>query len=45
MAEIASELNCAPRTVDRRWSFSRKWLEPVRPRVAGLSRLPARRQR
>jgi len=27
IAEIASELNCAPRTVDRRWSFARKWLE------------------
>ena len=27
VAEIASELNCAPRTVDRRWSFARKWLE------------------
>jgi RNA polymerase sigma factor (TIGR02999 family) len=25
--EIASHLNCAPRTVDRRWSFARKWLE------------------
>lgn len=25
--DIASELNCAPRTVDRRWSFARKWLE------------------
>jgi len=24
--EIASRLNCAPRTVDRRWSFARKWL-------------------
>ena len=27
VAEIASELNCAPQTVDRRWSFARKWLE------------------
>jgi DNA-directed RNA polymerase specialized sigma24 family protein len=27
IAEIASEPNCAPRTVDRRWSFARKWLE------------------
>ena len=27
IGEIASELNCAPRTVDRRWSFARKWLE------------------
>jgi RNA polymerase sigma-70 factor (ECF subfamily) len=25
--EIATQLNCAPRTVDRRWSFARKWLE------------------
>ena len=25
--DIASELQCAPRTVDRRWSFARKWLE------------------
>ena len=25
--EIASQLDCAPRTVDRRWSFARKWLE------------------
>jgi len=25
--DIASELNCAARTVDRRWSFARKWLE------------------
>ena len=25
--EIASHLNCASRTVDRRWSFARKWLE------------------
>jgi RNA polymerase sigma factor (TIGR02999 family) len=25
--EIACQLNCAPRTVDRRWSFARKWLE------------------
>ena len=24
---IASHLNCATRTVDRRWSFARKWLE------------------
>jgi RNA polymerase sigma factor (TIGR02999 family) len=33
--EIASQLDCAPRTVDRRWSFARKWLEhqlaPSRP--------------
>jgi RNA polymerase sigma factor (TIGR02999 family) len=27
IAEIAAQLNCAPRTVDRRWSFARKWLE------------------
>jgi RNA polymerase sigma factor (TIGR02999 family) len=27
IAEIAGRLNCAPRTVDRRWSFARKWLE------------------
>jgi RNA polymerase sigma factor (TIGR02999 family) len=27
IAEIASHLNCASRTVDRRWSFARKWLE------------------
>ena len=27
IAEIASELNCASRTVDRRWAFARKWLE------------------
>lgn len=25
--EIAKWLDCAPRTVDRRWSFARKWLE------------------
>ncbi len=25
--EIASHLECASRTVDRRWSFARKWLE------------------
>jgi len=25
--EIASHLNCASRTVDRHWSFARKWLE------------------
>lgn len=25
--EIASHLNCASRTVDRRWSFARKWLQ------------------
>ena len=25
--DIASQLNCAERTVDRRWSFARKWLE------------------
>jgi RNA polymerase sigma factor (TIGR02999 family) len=25
--EIASELNCATRTVDRRWAFARKWLQ------------------
>ena len=25
--EIASHLDCASRTVDRRWSFARKWLE------------------
>lgn len=25
--EIASHLNCTTRTVDRRWSFARKWLE------------------
>jgi RNA polymerase sigma-70 factor (ECF subfamily) len=33
--EIATRLDCAPRTVDRRWSFARKWLEhqlaPARP--------------
>ena len=27
IAEIALHLNCASRTVDRRWSFARKWLE------------------
>jgi RNA polymerase sigma factor (TIGR02999 family) len=25
--DIALQLNCAARTVDRRWSFARKWLE------------------
>jgi len=25
--DIASRLDCAERTVDRRWSFARKWLE------------------
>lgn len=25
--EIASHLNCTTRTLDRRWSFARKWLE------------------
>jgi RNA polymerase sigma factor (TIGR02999 family) len=25
--EIASQLNCSERTVDRRWAFARKWLE------------------
>jgi RNA polymerase sigma factor (TIGR02999 family) len=33
--EIASQLNCGARTVDRRWAFARKWLEhqlvPARP--------------
>ena len=33
--DIASQLNVAARTVDRRWSFARKWLEqqfsPARP--------------
>jgi RNA polymerase sigma-70 factor (ECF subfamily) len=33
--DIASQLNLAARTVDRRWSFARKWLEhqlaPARP--------------
>jgi len=27
IADIASQLNCSARTVDRRWSFARKWLE------------------
>ncbi|HEY2017983.1 MAG TPA: ECF-type sigma factor [Bryobacteraceae bacterium] len=27
IADIASQLNCGARTVDRRWSFARKWLE------------------
>ena len=25
--EIAAHLNCASRTIDRRWAFARKWLE------------------
>ena len=25
--DIASELNCAPRTIDRRWLFVRQWLQ------------------
>jgi RNA polymerase sigma factor (sigma-70 family) len=25
--DIASQLNCSERTVDRRWAFARKWLE------------------
>ena len=33
--DIASQLNCGARTVDRRWAFARKWLEhqlvPARP--------------
>jgi RNA polymerase sigma-70 factor (ECF subfamily) len=33
--DIASQLHCGERTVDRRWSFARKWLErqfgPARP--------------
>jgi len=27
IAEIAAELNCSTRTIDRRWCFARKWLE------------------
>jgi RNA polymerase sigma factor (TIGR02999 family) len=27
ISEIASYLNCASRTIDRRWHFARKWLE------------------
>jgi len=33
--DIAAQLNCGARTVDRRWAFARKWLEhqliPARP--------------
>src|SRR5215475_10963180 len=33
--DIAAQLNCGERTVDRRWAFARKWLEhqliPARP--------------
>jgi RNA polymerase sigma-70 factor (ECF subfamily) len=35
IADIAAQLNCGARTVDRRWAFARKWLEhqlvPARP--------------
>jgi RNA polymerase sigma factor (TIGR02999 family) len=27
LPQIAAQLHCAPRTVDRRWAFARKWLE------------------
>jgi len=27
ITEISTRLDCSPRTVDRRWSFARKWLE------------------